>query len=382
MYEEMYEKYKKELPDKLLETVRRELEKNKITNKDVEKVLEQTKLEYDQARIDPGEAIGIITAESFGEPSTQMTLNIFHFAGVAEVNVTLGLPRLIEIFDARKEPSTPTMEIYIKKPMNKDPEQVRKIAGKIKETVLKNISEEFSIDVMKQYVEVKIDKKKMSQAGTTLNKVEEVLKNNVKGIKIKAEGSSFLIKLKEDEVKLNDVYKLREKLKETYISGVKSIKQVLPVRKENEFIIITSGTNLKGVFEIPEVDETRTITNDIFEIERVLGIESARESIIDEARKVIEEQGLAIDIRHIMLVADLMTTTGTIRGITRSGITGEKESVLARASFETPIKHLINASLIGEIDYLNSIIENILLNQSIPVGTGLPGLVAKMKKNE
>ena len=67
------------------------------------------------SKIHPGEAIGIITAESFGEPGTQMTLRTFHFAGVAEANITLGLPRLIEIFDARKDISTPIMEIFLKK---------------------------------------------------------------------------------------------------------------------------------------------------------------------------------------------------------------------------------------------------------------------------
>ena len=83
-----------------------------------------------------------------------------------------------------------------------------------------------------------------------------------------------------------------------------------------------------------------------------------------------------------MFIADVMTTSGMIKGITRSGITGEKKSVLARASFETPLKHIINASLIGEEDELNSVIENVMLNQPVPLGTGLPDLVAKMKSEE
>ena len=128
------------------------------------------------------------------------------------------------------------------------------------------------------------------------------------------------------------------------------------------------------------VDEKRTVTNNVLEIREVLGIEAARQAIINETRKVIEDQGLTIDIRHLMLLADVMTTSGKVKGVTRGGITGEKESVLARATFETPIKHIIDASLTGERDYLNSVIENVLVNQPIPVGTGLPGLMAKMKK--
>ena len=89
-----------------------------------------------------------------------------------------------------------------------------------------------------------------------------------------------------------------------------------------------------------------------------------------------------VDIRHIMLVADTMCVSGTLKGITRYGVVSEKSSVLARASFETPIKHVINASLVGEIDELNSVVENIMLNQPIPVGTGLPGLVTKIKEEK
>src|SRR3990167_4506761 len=81
-------------------------------------------------------------------------------------------------------------------------------------------------------------------------------------------------------------------------------------------------------------------------------------------------------MRHILFIADMMTTSGTIKGITRSGISGQKESVLARASFETPIEHLVDASLIGEVDNLNSVIENVMLNQIVPLGTGMPDLVA------
>jgi DNA-directed RNA polymerase subunit A" len=84
-------------------------------------------------------------------------------------------------------------------------------------------------------------------------------------------------------------------------------------------------------------------------------------------------------MRHIMLVADIMTASGVVKGITRYGVVSEKASVLARASFETPIKHLINAALEGEIDTLASVVENVMINQPVPLGTGLPGLITKMK---
>ena len=153
----------------------------------------------------------------------------------------------------------------------------------------------------------------------------------------------------------------------------------MPVKRGEEFIIITAGSNLNDVLGLKEVDASRTVSNDVFETAKILGIEAARQIIMNEVNKVIEAQGLNVDLRHVMVVADTMCFNGNVLGITRYGIVSEKASVLARASFETPIKHIINASLVGEVDQLNSVVENVMLNQPIPVGTGLPGLVTKVK---
>ncbi|MFH1901396.1 MAG: hypothetical protein ABIK26_03995, partial [Candidatus Omnitrophota bacterium] len=87
---------------------------------------------HKEGQIDPGEAIGIITAQSFGESSTQMVLRTLHMAGVGDMQVTQGLPRLIEICDARKKPSSPKMEIYLKKEYNNE-KDAKVLAEKIKE---------------------------------------------------------------------------------------------------------------------------------------------------------------------------------------------------------------------------------------------------------
>lgn len=308
------------------------------------------------------------------------TLNVFHFAGVAEVSVTQGLPRLIEILDARKEISTPSMEIYLKKGICKDMNEVKRVAALIKETKLNEIATEFSIDLNKLQVEVQLNQHRLKDLKLKPDQVAEALNANMKGVKASVSGEKIVIKTKAEENELMETYKLKEKSKEIFIKGVKGIKQVLPVKNNEEYVIITAGSNLKDVIEIEEVDETRTTTNSLFEVLKVFGVEAARQNIIREAQKVIEDQGLDVDIRHIMFIADAMTTSGTIKGITRSGITGEKKSVLARASFETPLKHLINASIIGEEDDLNSVIENVMLNQPVPLGTGLPELVTRGKK--
>jgi len=319
---------------------------------------------------------GLETFTTFDGIITHNTLNVKHFAGVAEMQVTSGLPRLIEIFDASKSIKTPSMEVYLKSEYNKDPIKVRKIASQIKESILEDIAVEFTIDISMMNVKVGIDKAKLRDLGMTEAGLISTLKDSLKGgVQVRMNKNEIVIKGKEND--LHEVYLLKEKAKNVFIKGVKGISYVLPVKREGEFIILTSGSNLKEILKVKEVDTRRTVTNDIHEVYSVFGIEAARQSIINESTKVIQNQGLDINIRHIMFIADVMTSNGAIMGITRSGITGGKESVLARASFETPIRHLMGAALSGEEDYLNSVIENVILNQPVPLGTGMPKLIVK-----
>jgi len=343
-------------------------------------VIKRVKEEYENAKINPGESIGIVTAESFGEPGTQMILRTFHFAGVAEAEVSLGLPRLIELFDARKTPSTPRTEIYLKHGIKNDKEKVKAIATQLVETKLQDIATEFFLNLTQFKIEINVDKKKMRELKISEAQLEKIVEESLKKAKVSFSGEKLAIKPKKDEENsIKELFHLKEKSKEVHLKGIKGISLVSPVLNGNEFVIICVGANLKDVFKVEGIDITKTITNDIFMMAEVLGIEAARQAIMNEAINVIKQQGLDIDIRHIMLLADAMTNSGKIKGITRSGITAEKESVLARASFETPIKHIVNASLIGEEDTLNSVIENVMVNQAVPLGTGLPDLIAKMR---
>lgn len=382
--QELIKEYKGKIPETLLKEFEAQSESFKLSKADAKKVLERLESRYMASKINPGEAIGIITAESFGEPSTQMTLRTFHFAGVAEAQISLGLPRLIEIFDARKEIATPLMEIYLKAPYNNtvDEKKLERIISQIKEIPMEEVASSISLNLTKMNVEIRLNSKRMKDLDVKEENIMKQLKTSIKTSDFAANDEFILATPKSKENTLPLLYQLKEKIKEVTVKGTEGIKQVLPVTRNNELVLLATGSNLKKILEIDEVDPARTTTNDIFEILKVFGIEAARNAIIHEALRVIQDQALDIDIRHIMFIADLMTTTGTIKGITRSGITGEKESVLARASFETPIVHIMNASLIGEVDMLNSVIENVLLNQPVPLGTGLPGLVTKMKKGE
>ena len=324
-------------------------------------------------KVASGEAIGVVTAQSFGEPSTQMVLRTFHSAGVAEMQVTQGLPRLIEILDARKKPSTPAMEIYLD-PQHSNEKDARIIAEKIKEVKLKGIISEIAVDFTNKKIQIDIDNSALKRVHIGLDKVVEVL--NDKGFNVKKKSDGIALDLADSGFK--EIYKIKEKIKEVILSGVKAIEQVLVVKRSRDFVILTAGSNLKDILNFKGVDVDRTFTNDIHEISAVFGIEAARQAIINEIRKILETQGLNIDKRHLMLVSDTMTASGGVKGITRMGIISDKSSVLARASFETPVKHFVNATKTGKKDRLASVIENIIMNQPVPVGTGLPGLLVKV----
>ena len=324
-------------------------------------------------QISPGEAIGVVTAQSFGEPSTQMALNVFHFAGVQEMQVTMGLPRLIEIFDARKKPSSPKMDIYLKKEYNNE-KDAKVFAEKIKEVTLREISSEINLNFSNKTIEIVIDKNGIKQTHSSIKTVVERL--NDLGFKAKEKGDS--ITLNASEMGFKEIYQLKEKLKKTIISGVKGIKQILIVKKEKDFVIMTLGTNMKKIIDLKEVDIERVISNDLYEMAEVFGIEVARQLIMDEIYAVINTQGLDINERHLKFVSDAMTNTGEIKGVTRMGIIAQKSSILARATFETPGKQFINATIKGSKDKLISVVENIMLNQPVPIGTGLPGLLVKV----
>ncbi|MFH0752080.1 MAG: DNA-directed RNA polymerase subunit A'' [archaeon] len=378
--EELIKEYKDRIPAKLLGNLKKEAEERKLTKPQLKKSLELLEKRYKDSKINPGEAIGLITAQSFGEPATQMTLRTFHFAGVSEANITLGLPRLIEVFDARKDIKTPLMQVYLKTPYNKDEKQLEKIIASIKEIPLEEILSEISLNIIKRNIELKLNKKRMSEIGITQANVIKTLKQSVKGSDVTEKENTITVTPKTKDDSLPAAYALKEKLRTIIVKGIAGITQVMPVKRDDEIVLLATGSDLKTLMDMEEVDINRTTTNNISEISKVLGIEAARQAIINEASKVIQDQGLDIDMRHIMFMADLMTTTGTVKGITRSGITGEKESVLARASFETPINHITNAALIGEVDKLNSVVENVMLNQPVPLGTGLPDLITSIKK--
>ncbi|MEM4453569.1 MAG: DNA-directed RNA polymerase subunit A'' [Thermofilaceae archaeon] len=375
----LLEPYAHVLPQSLVEEVVKEVVAAGLTEDEARKVVERVVHEYTKSLAEPGEAVGMVAAQSIGEPSTQMTLRTFHFAGVRELNVTLGLPRLIEIVDARKTVSTPIMEVYLEGDYAKSREKALKIASELELTTIENVAKAITIDYIDYSIVIELDPEVLENRGIEPRDVVKAL-NRIKGKKGSVEQEGYTIFFRTG---LDDVTKLRklyDKVRTQRVKGVKGIKRAV-VRydeKLGEYKIITEGSNLVAALSIEGVDYRRTISNNIHEIAEVLGIEAARTMIIKEMKKVLDEQGLDVDIRHIMLVADAMTFNGRVRQVGRHGVAGEKPGVLARAAFEVTVKHLIDSAARGELDELRGVIENVIVgSRVVPLGTGLVKLLMR-----
>jgi len=349
----------------LMDQLKQNLTKGKFTKKGVEKAVAETANRFKRALMEPGEAVGIVAAQSIGEPGTQMTLRTFHYAGVKEQNVTLGLPRLIEIVDARRIPSTPIMTIYLNGEHRKSKEGAVEIARHVIYTSLENIASEIYVDPIREEIVVELNKTMMDDRDITMEELEDRVQ--LQNATTKAKDNSLTIKPKKAE----QLKRMLEKISGFHVKGVPDIKRVLVTEESGEWVIRTDGSNLSKVLEIPGVDTSRTSTNNVHEIAKTLGIEAARNALVNEAKGVLEDQGLDVDVRHVMLVADMMTTTGEVQQIGRHGISGKKASVLARAAFEITVPNIVEAAVKGESDPLAGVTENVIVGQSIPIGTGL-----------
>ena len=372
--------HKKALPRHVVQEISKRIEHAKMSDRLVKLIVEAAADRFEKHMIDPNESAGILAAQSIGEPGTQMTMRTFHYAGVAEMNVTLGLPRLIEIVDARRIPSTPIMEIHLDKSIKDDTEEVRRIATNIEETGMMDVAD-VETDINGMRVIAHFDTKKLQKKDMTVEQIFKKL-NSTRGLKGLAEVGSdnASVVVKSDESSFKKLQKIYEDVKNSSLKGIQGIERAVIRKVEGEYVIYTEGSNLAEVLKIEKVDAKRTTTNSILEIFEVLGIEAARNSIIGEASRTLGEQGLVVDIRHIMLVSDLMTNDGDVKAIGRHGISGRKSSVLARAAFEITSAHLLRAAIMGEEDKLEGVAENIIVGQPVTLGTGAVKLVWTPRK--
>ncbi|MGB0652368.1 MAG: DNA-directed RNA polymerase subunit A'' [Thermoplasmatota archaeon] len=338
--------------------------------------------EFRRSSVDPTEAAGIVAAQSIGEPGTQMTMRTFHFAGVAEINVTLGLPRLIEIVDARRTPSTPTMRIFLNDDVKTDRVKATQVVNRIETTTLGQVAD-IDSDLANLEIFVRPRKDLLDEKDITLEEVQDAVAR-VRRIQSKlvddADPPHILVSL--GEPNFRNLQKAVDDLKKIKVKGIDGIKRIVVAKEPTEggYVLYTEGSNLREVLEVAGVDHSRVHTNDILQIQEELGIEAARASVMQEAHDTLAGQGLNVDRRHLMLVADVMTADGNVKAIGRQGVSGQKSSILARAAFEITVDHLLQAGMIGEVDPLNGVAENIIVGQPVNLGTGAVRLAMDTKK--
>jgi len=377
--------------DELVKGLQKRGEK-KISDAKARKIIDSANSFYEEARAVPHEAVGITTAQSIGEPGTQMTMRTFHYAGVATVNVTQGLPRIIEIVDARKVPKTPTMIIYLDeknskgKPLRTNEKLVRDIAASIETTTAMDIAA-IDVDVAQRNISLQLNNSNMKLKKMTGAEVRDKLsralrlyvqadnEDRPKSLRIVPGVSKEedLADLASDPPTYTALLQLEDKIKKLRLKGLPGISRATvqgPMSETGEYYISTIGSNLAKVSEFDGIDRSRTYTNNINEIHDYLGIEAARQAIINEMWDTLEGAGLDVDVRHLIMVSDVMTTGGEVRAIGRHGVSGTKHSILARSAFEVTVTHLLKAGVIGERDMLSGVTENIIVGQPVSLGTG------------
>ena len=349
-----------------------------ITVEQASDIAEAVENRYRQTRVDPLDPVGTVSAQSIGEPGTQMTMNTFHYAGVAEIDVTQGLPRLIELVDARKTPDTPMMTVYLEGEYADNREKAHEVVWSIEATKILALGD-VSTNVADMLVQIDLNEETLLERWPTYddpNVVAEEIAETIEdalGVDTRQQGT--LVEFGPPSPSYRQLLQLVEQLREVVFKGIEEVDRVV-IRKEEtddgeEFVLYTEGSALGDVLSIEGVDASRTTCNNIHEIYRNLGVEAARETIIEETHNTLAEQGLDdVNVRHLMLVADIMTNRGEIESIGRHGISGSKQSVLARAAFEVTVNHLLNAAIHGEVDELNGVTENVIVGKPIKLGTG------------
>jgi len=338
---------------------------------------------YKLSMVVPGEAVGAVCAQSIGEPGTQMTLKTFHFAGVASMNITLGVPRIKEIINASKTISTPIIsaELYNKK----SEASARIIKGNLEKTMLGDITVFIKEVYTKSgcYLLIKLDLETIENLKLDLN-INQIVEAIIKApaVKIKQKNATIL---NESEIKIDPYEQSRDKmyaciqqmkimLPKILVKGIPTITRAVINKSEDDdetYNLVVEGYGLKEVMLSSGVIPEKTKSNHVIEVEQVLGIEAARNAIIHEIQYTMNGHGISVDPRHITMLADVMTFKGRILGITRFGVSKMKDSTLMLASFEQTTDHLFNAAAFNRKDNITGVSECIITGNVLPVGTGI-----------
>ena len=362
---------------------------------------------YQRSEVEPGHAVGAIGAQSIGEPGTQMTLKTFHFAGVAGMSVTEGVPRIKEIINASKDISTPIVTCELE---SNELVAARIVKGRIEKTYLKDIIEwiEPNHAPNDTFIDLKVDPETVQklQLDITMTDISRAIIGHKR------------LKLVLDDIKVANNYMrvyvqqsvpFAASTKKSSKSRAASTKIVTAIAARLDFLtrtlpqvvvcgyphatravitavddpadadakrhrVMVEGYGLRACLATPGVDARRTRTNSVVETREVLGIEAARAAVAHELGLVLRD--MDVDPRHTQLLADVMTYRGEVLGITRFGLSKMRNGVLQLASFERTPDHLFDAAWRAKTDHVEGVSECIIMGRPMGLGTGAFGLVS------
>ena len=410
------------------------IKKDRINKESFKYILTRIRQKFYEALVNPGEMVGAIAAQSIGEPATQMTLNTFHLAGVAEKsNVTRGVPRLKELLHISKNPKSPGLTIYLKPEYAYDKEKAQSILNNIELTSLKDITVASKIyydpsdlatninddkKLLELYhifndidplcqdqespsdwvLRLEFDKRYMMNKNISMDDINYAIQNSYANdlnciysddnssnlicrIRINQEESSK----KSDQTDDINLLKTLESnlLEKIILRGINDITKVTMRSDQNfgyyegpnfvrkpQWVLDSTGVNLIDIMAHPSVNYAKTISNDIYEVYDNLGIEAARMVLLEELNNVISYEGAYVNARHLSLLVDIMTTKGTLMSIDRHGINRGDIGPLAKCSFEETTDQLLKAAIFGDADKVTGVSSNIMMGQIAPCGTG------------
>jgi DNA-directed RNA polymerase beta' subunit len=378
------------------------------------------------ALMQPGDSVGIVSAQSIGEPSTQFTLNAFHQAGLIQRRMTVGVPRLKELLHASETIRTPSMLIPFRD--NALPKSTRdRMACTLQflcldivlhssyplldppgdgvtqplttlykdHALMTHVSTMYGTEVGESLspwiVRFVLNRATLSEHGFTPEAVAKAIGRQIKTTPLlivysEPNMTSWVIRVRVNgDTSERAARDLHAEIRDTVLLGgidgirhsrVISVPQSTVdavtghVTKTTEQVIDTDGTALMKVATRDWADWENTITNDVQEITRTLGLAAARAVLFAELDRVISYDGGYVDARHIRQVVNTMTHRGYVMPLTRHGINRVDFSVLQRASFEESTEMMYFGALGAELDPLRGVCETIIFGQKPPIGTG------------
>ncbi|KAL2115460.1 hypothetical protein VTJ04DRAFT_9715 [Mycothermus thermophilus] len=390
----------------------------KVSERTLRRFIQLCLHKYKKARVEPGHAVGAVGAQSIGEPGTQMTLKTFHFAGVAGMSITQGVPRIKEIINASKLISTPVITCELENKV--DIKAARVVKGRIEKTyisdVISFIDDEWLPDVAKIVLKVDLQVLSDMQLGITVRDIADAIVRNKK-LKLKVEPGDLRVGPDRVEVIVQNTWTdataarkaartraaaiekgqvvlstakdeaaadfqlrvnfLKRTIPQVVISGYpEASRAIIETSETNEHKVLVEGYGLRACMTTEGVIGTKCVTNSVMECRDVLGIEAARTTIAKEIGQVMA--GMDIDPRHMELLADVMTYKGEILGITRFGLAKMRDSVLQLASFEKTPDHLFDAAAGMKMDRILGVSECIIMGQTMSIGTGAFQVVRRL----